>query len=68
MSGVDIIDTIFENCNLKLSEIVSTKLIGFDLSNSNIEKIKIDAYSIKCAFINQFQAIDIINLLGVLIK
>ena len=43
-------------------------LKDIDLSNSNIEGIAVSIEDIKGAIINQFQAIDLMYLLGVKIK
>ena len=45
-----------------------TSLKGIDLSDSNIDGIAVSIENIKGAIINQFQAIDLLYLIGVKIK
>ena len=59
---------IYNKADLAQAQIFKTSLKDIDLSNSNIEGIAVSIEDIKGAIINQFQAIDIMYLLGVKIK
>lgn len=71
-------DSAIVECNLKNillnnidftnSEILNTPLKDIDLSNTNLFNLNTDLYSIKGMFINQYQAMDLIQILGVKIK
>ena len=50
------------------SQIFKTSLKNIDLSNSFIDGIVISIEDIKGAIINEYQAINLISLLGVKIK
>ena len=58
----------FEKADLVQSQIFKTSLKDIDLSNSFIDGIVVSMEDIKGAIINEYQAIDLINLLGVKIK
>lgn len=58
----------FEKVDLSRTQFFKTSLYGVDLSSSNIEKIAISIEDIKGATIEQFQAIDLLYLLGVKVK
>ena len=59
---------IYNKADLTQAQIFKTSLKDIDLSNSNIEGIAVSIEDIKGAIINQFQAIDLMYLLGVKIK
>ena len=61
-------DLCFENADLTRTQFFKTSLKGIDLSSSRIEQIAISIEDIKGAIIEQFQAIDLLYLLGVKIK
>ena len=46
---------------------METKLSGIDFSTCDIEGIKLDNKGIKGIMVNQFQAIDLARLLGIVI-
>ena len=61
--------------NLDLSEVKFTKaeflktlLNGVDFSSSDITDVMFDVMSVKGMIINEFQCIDLIHLLGVMVK
>lgn len=58
----------FDNVDLTQSKFFKTSLNGADLSSSKIEGIAISIEDIKGAIIDQFQAIDLLYLIGVKIK
>ncbi len=58
----------FEKVDLGGAQFFKTSLYGVDLSSCNIEKIAISIEDIKGATIEQFQAIDLLYLLGVKVK
>lgn len=58
----------FDNADLTQSEFFKTSLKDTDLSNSKIEGIAIPIEDIKGAIIDQFQAIDLLYLIGVKLK
>ncbi len=51
-----------------MAQIFKTKLKDIDLSNSIIDGIVVSLDDIKGAIINEYQAIDLIGLIGVKIK
>ena len=55
-------------CDFTQAQFFSTKLINIDLSDCLIEGIAVSIDDIKGAIINQFQAMDLMYLLGVKIK
>ena len=59
---------IFKNADLTQSQFFKTSLRNIDLSESIIDGIILSVEDIKGAIINEFQAIDLITLLGVKIK
>lgn len=61
-------EIIFDNCNLIDSEFYDTHLKGVDVSNSKIEGISVNPNDIKGLIVNEAQAIDLIYLLGIVIK
>ena len=58
----------FEKADLTQAMISKTSLKNIDLSDSIIEGIAVSIDDIKGAVINQFQAIDLLYLIGVKIK
>ena len=50
------------------AQIFDTSLKNVDLSDCNIEGIAVSLQDIKGATINQFQAIDLLYLIGVKVK
>ena len=58
----------FEKADLTQAMISKTSFKNIDLSDSIIEGIAISIENIKGAIINQFQAIDLLYLIGVKIK
>ena len=58
----------FENTDLTQAQFFKTSLKGIDLSNCQIEQIAITIEDIRGATIDQFQAIDLLYLLGVKVK
>lgn len=58
----------FSNLNISKSYIYKTPLKDVDLSNSNIEGIKIDQSSIKGVTISSWQAEIFCRLLGIIVK
>jgi len=58
----------FNNVDLTQSKFFKTSLKGIDLSSSKIEGIAISIEDIKGAIIDQFQAIDLLYLIGVKLK
>ena len=59
---------IFRQADLTQSQFFKTSLNGMDFSDSTIEGIAVSLEDIKGAIINQFQAIDLLYLIGVKIK
>ena len=60
--------TTFENCALDGAEIFKTSLELIDFSNSTINNILIDQYSLKGLIVNENQALSLSKLLGIVIK
>lgn len=58
----------FDNADLTQSKFFKTSLKGIDLSSSKIEGIAISIEDIKGAIIDQFQAVDLLYLIGVKLK
>lgn len=56
---------VFKEADLTQTQFFKTKLSNIDLSESIIDGIAISTEDIKGAIINEFQAIDLIGLLGV---
>ena len=59
---------IFKTSDLTQVQFLKTSLKGIDFSDSKIEGIAVSIEDIKGAIINQFQAIDLLYLIGVKIK
>lgn len=59
---------ILNSIDFTNSEILNTPLKDIDLSNTNLLNLNTDLYSIKGMIINQYQAMDLIQILGVKIK
>lgn len=58
----------FENVDLCRTQFYKTSLKDIDLSSCKIEEIAISIEDIKGAIIDQFQAIDLLYLIGVKLK
>lgn len=58
----------FENADLTQARFFKTSLKDVDLSSSKIEKIAVLAEDIRGAVIDQFQAVDLLYLIGVKLK
>lgn len=63
----NLINTIFNNNNLDNSELNKITHKSLDLSTNSIQGIKIDIPSLKNLIINEYQALDIISILGVIV-
>ena len=50
------------------TEFLKTSLKEVDFSSSDIADVMIDLMSVKGMIVNQFQCIDLIHLLGVMVK
>ena len=61
-------DVIFNQCKMIEMEVMDTSLSGVDVSSSNIEGMVISPDNVKGLIVNEAQAIDLIYLLGVVIK
>ena len=61
-------DTHFLECDLTGSEIDHTALKGIDLSTCQLAALRISPMDLKGALISEWQAIDLVGLLGVIIK
>jgi uncharacterized protein YjbI with pentapeptide repeats len=61
-------DIIFDKDNLTKAEFNNTSLEKVDLSSCDIHNIDVDVYHVRGAIINESQAADLVNLLGVKIK
>lgn len=59
---------IFKNTDLTQTQFFKTSLQEIDFSDSIIEGIAVSIEDIKGAIINQFQAVDLLYLLGVKVK
>ena len=59
---------IFQQVDLTQAQFFKTSLKGIDLSDSKIEGLAISLEDIRGAKINQFQAIDLLYLIGVKLK
>jgi uncharacterized protein YjbI with pentapeptide repeats len=59
---------IFKQADLTQSQFFKTSLKNLDFSDSIIEGLAVGLEDIKGATINQFQAIDLVSLLGVKVK
>lgn len=59
---------LFKNADLTQVQFFKTSLKGIDFSDSIIEGMAVSIEDIKGAIINQFQAIDLLYLLGVKVK
>ena len=58
----------FEKADLVQAQVFKTSLKDIDLSNSFIDGIVVSLEDIKGAIINEYQAINLISLMGVKIK
>ena len=56
------------NCDLTKSSIMSTSLNGIDLSSDNINGIKIGVEDLNGSIIDATQSVQIVGILGVIIK
>ena len=61
-------DINFKQADLTQAQFFKTSLNNMDLSDCIIEGIAVSIQDIKGAIINQFQALDLLYLLGVKIK
>lgn len=59
---------IFKEADLTQAQFFKTSLNGIDFSDSIIEGIAVSIEDIKGTIINEFQAIDLISLIGVKVK
>ena len=59
---------IFKNADLTQAQFFKTSLKDIDFSESTIDGITVLTEDIKGAIINEFQAIELISLLGIKIK
>lgn len=58
----------FDNCRLTEADLSRTALRGMDLRNSQIEGIQINIPDLRGAIVSSTQAMDLIPLLGVVVK
>ena len=58
----------FSQCNIVDAEFMDTNLKGVDVSSSKIEGIRVSPVNVKGMIVNEVQAIDLIYLLGIVIK
>ena len=56
------------NVNFSNSEIINSDLKGVDFSSCNIEFVKFDLKSVYGIIIDRFQSVELVNLLGVIVK
>jgi len=66
--SVKINKVIFDKCSFVRTEFESTSLLGVDLSTSDISFIKININNLKGLIVNNYQAVELSNLLGIIIK
>ncbi len=59
---------LFDQVNLTSTEFQNTYLKGIDISTCMIRNTRFDIWSLKGALIDPFQAVDLITLLGVIVK
>lgn len=61
-------EVLFDHSLLVESEVFGSSLMGVDVTTSNIEGLIISPQDVKGMIVTEAQAIDLINLLGVVIK
>ena len=61
-------NTIFNKIDFTNSQIFNTNLNKIDFSNCNIEGIIIGREDLKGMIVNEFQALELSKLLGIIIK
>ena len=59
---------VLKNANLTQAQFFKSSLNGIDFSDSLIDGIVVSIEDLKGAIINEFQAVDLIGLIGVKIK
>lgn len=68
MDKLDLKDIEFDNNDFSKMEIRNTFMKGVDLSSSKIEELRISPECIYGMIVNQIQAIELISILGIVIK
>ena len=61
-------ETVFDNVILKYSEIFNTSFREIDLSNCQINDMKISIFDARGVIVNENQALALINLFGIVVK
>ena len=59
---------VFEGCDLSGSDLRGAKLAGTDLSRSTIDGMKAGVSEMQGAIISVSQAVQVVGLLGVIVK
>ena len=59
---------MFNDCELYRTQIFRTNLKGIDFSTCNIEGFVVDKDNLKGMVVNQFQAVELSKLLGIVVK
>ena len=68
LSEVKFKNVNFKNADFSNSQFFRTKLTGIDFSGSNISGIVVGIEDLKGAIVNELQALELANLLGIKIK
>lgn len=66
--GVYFDENTFEEVDMREAEIYNTDMAGVDITGCNIDGIKIQPDNVRGMIVNEVQAIELINILGVVIK
>ena len=67
-AGADLTGTIFRNCDLSRADMLGAVMTGVDLRGSNLSGMQIGVKELKGVIIEPQQAIDLITLLGVIVR
>ena len=61
-------DIAFLECNFNKAELVRTKLKGIDFSTCEFSGVTVNIPDLKGVIVNEFQALELSKLLGIIIK
>ncbi len=64
----DLSHTVFQRCDLTRADLRGSKLLGADFRGSIINGMQVGALELKGAIIEPAQAVQVVNLLGLIVK